>query len=371
MSRLRQTRNVASGVEIRTAPLGTTETADGKLNGLAVRFNSPTQIGDPEEDGFREEFAPGSFTKTIQERDIVLLDNHDSAKPIARLSAGTLRVAQSDGLRWDADPADTSYARDAAVNVKAGNYGGCSFGFRAIKEDWLDDDGNPSDAQRGTHRVVREAELPEISICTFPAYTDTEVSARDAVSAARERRAAKASYSDLDTCGECGSTGQYGAYCSDCGEPMSQPKPSNKFCPSCGSKVPAGKRDNHVCTEVRGKYTADEKKTMLDKGQAMANAKGDPSYPIKDEEDLDNAIKAVGRGGADHDAIRKHVMARAKALGLSSKIPDTWNADGSLKETNSAASDGTETRNDGPKPGTSTSELDDMGRRLRFLSYVR
>lgn len=75
------------------------------------------------------------------------------------------------------------------------------------------------------------------------------------------------------------------------------------------------------------KYNADDRKRMAGNGQAMP----DGSYPIADEEDLGNAIRAVGRGGADHDAIRRHVIKRAKALGLSERIPDNWNADGSLK----------------------------------------
>lgn len=80
-------------------------------------------------------------------------------------------------------------------------------------------------------------------------------------------------------------------------------------------------------------YTAAQKRDALDAGQAMKNAKGEPSYTIKNKADLRRAIRAVGRGNADHDAIRKHVIARAKALGLSAMIPDNWNADGSLKET--------------------------------------
>lgn len=76
---------------------------------------------------------------------------------------------------------------------------------------------------------------------------------------------------------------------------------------------------------------------MAASGQAMS----DGSYPIADEEDLDHAIHAVGRGDADHDGIRKHIIARAKALGLSSHIPDNWNADGSLKESKSMATDNT------------------------------
>ena len=85
------------------------------------------------------------------------------------------------------------------------------------------------------------------------------------------------------------------------------------------------------------KYTLDEKKALLAKGQAMepSTEGGDPGYPIGDEADLDDAIKAVGRGAADHDAIRKYIMKVAKKLGMSDKIPDNWQADGSLDESKS------------------------------------
>ena len=63
------------------------------------------------------------------------------------------------------------------------------------------------------------------------------------------------------------------------------------------------------------KYTAAELRQMLAKGQAMRNPSGDPSYPIGDDEDLSNAIHAVGLGGASNDAIRRYIMGRAKASG--------------------------------------------------------
>ncbi len=75
------------------------------------------------------------------------------------------------------------------------------------------------------------------------------------------------------------------------------------------------------------KYKQDDRDRMASSGSAMP----DGSYPIADEEDLDNAIHAVGRGGADHDAIRKHIIKRAAALGKSDAIPGNWNSDGSLK----------------------------------------
>jgi HK97 family phage prohead protease len=84
---------------------------------------------------------------------------------------------------------------------------------------------------------------------------------------------------------------------------------------------------------AKAKYNADQLKALQAKGHTFP---GGTSYPIDDAEDLDNAIHAVGRGNADHDAIRKYVIGRAKALGLSSKIPDGWNADGSITAAKSA-----------------------------------
>jgi hypothetical protein len=68
-----------------------------------------------------------------------------------------------------------------------------------------------------------------------------------------------------------------------------------------------------------------------EKKAASGAAMDDGSYPIADKADLGKAIHAVGRGGASHDAIRKHIISRARSLGASSEIPDNWNSDGSLK----------------------------------------
>jgi len=81
--------------------------------------------------------------------------------------------------------------------------------------------------------------------------------------------------------------------------------------------------------------TASELRTLAKLGIAMP----DGSYYIRNAADLDNAILAVGRSkpGDGQTAeerrmeVRRHVIKRAKALNLSSKIPDTWNPDGSLK----------------------------------------
>ncbi len=89
-----------------------------------------------------------------------------------------------------------------------------------------------------------------------------------------------------------------------------------------------GRAEGSAGLHFRAKYTEADRNRMAASGEAMP----DGSYPIGDEEDLRKAIKAVGRGNADHDTIRKHVIARAKALKLADLIPDNWNSDGSLKD---------------------------------------
>lgn len=81
----------------------------------------------------------------------------------------------------------------------------------------------------------------------------------------------------------------------------------------------------------KAKYSAEDKRKMVSQGRAILNENGEPSYPIGDAEDLDNAIHAVGRGSGDHNAIRRHIIRSAKRLGASDKIPANWGRDGSLK----------------------------------------
>lgn len=94
-----------------------------------------------------------------------------------------------------------------------------------------------------------------------------------------------------------------------------------------------GPKATAMCYTVNGvmwnkDYDTAARRKMAGSGEAMP----DGSYPIADEDDLHNAIRAVGRGGSDHDAIRRHIIKRAKALGLSHAIPEGWRSDGSSED---------------------------------------
>lgn len=82
--------------------------------------------------------------------------------------------------------------------------------------------------------------------------------------------------------------------------------------------------------------TQDQRKALAKSGVAMP----DGSFYIRNQSDLSNAISAVGRATpnanesetARRNAVRRHIMARARALKLTNMIPDTWSSDGSLKQ---------------------------------------
>jgi hypothetical protein len=74
-----------------------------------------------------------------------------------------------------------------------------------------------------------------------------------------------------------------------------------------------------VQTLRKSDYSASQRETAARKGNAMA----DGSFPINNETDLKNAIKACGRA-KDADAAKAHIKKRAKAMGKEALIPDEW-----------------------------------------------
>lgn len=80
---------------------------------------------------------------------------------------------------------------------------------------------------------------------------------------------------------------------------------------------------------VMAEFTTAQRKQMAKAGTAMP----DGGYPIRNRDDLKNAIQAVGRAGSPQEiaAARRFIMKRARALDLASMIPPNWNSDGTVK----------------------------------------
>lgn len=160
----RLTRSCAAGLSARDEEHG-----EKIIEGYFAVFNSQTELWP----GAYEEIDPTAFDGTLG-NDIRALINHDTSLVLGRNKSGTLEL-KIDGhglfgrIRINEQDSD---AVNLYERVKRGDVDQCSFGFNVLREktDWRED---------GTVKWrLMEIDLHEVSICTFPAYTDTSVQAR-------------------------------------------------------------------------------------------------------------------------------------------------------------------------------------------------
>ena len=159
----RQMRSIASKFETRESEEGLF------IEGYFSVFNSTYELLP----GATESAPPGSLANTLGGAIRPLID-HETRLVLGRNKSGTLELREdSHGLwgRVKINPNDQD-AVNLYERVKRGDVDQCSFGFDIVKEDTeVRDDGS-------VHWTIREVKLYEVSVVTFPAYTETSVSAR-------------------------------------------------------------------------------------------------------------------------------------------------------------------------------------------------
>lgn len=151
-----ESRRIAfSNMEVRASDDGT------KLVGYAAVFDSPS-----EPLPWTEFVKRGAFTKTLNDgADVRLLIDHEGV-PLARTTSGTLSLREDDrGLlvESDLDPMNPDAARLISA-LRRGDISQMSFAFRTIKDAWSED---------RSMRELREVQLFDVSVVTFPAYEAT------------------------------------------------------------------------------------------------------------------------------------------------------------------------------------------------------
>lgn len=123
--------------------------------------------------GMSESLDPECFNETISD-DIRCLTDHETRLVLGRTTAGTLTVkVDSHGLYGRAlvNPDDQD-ALNTYARLQRGDISQASFGFDILDETTeYRDDGS-------VHWTIRKVKLYEISVCTFPAYSQTNINAR-------------------------------------------------------------------------------------------------------------------------------------------------------------------------------------------------
>ena len=163
--KIRQLRSDASQFQVREAE------GDLSIEGYFSVFNSIYELWP----GATESVAPGAFSETLGD-DIRALVNHNDTLVLGRNKAGTLELREDSHGLWGkikVNPNDSD-AMNSYERVKRGDVNQCSFGFMIESEETeFREDGS-------IHWTIRKVKLFEVSVCTFPAYEATEVSARKA-----------------------------------------------------------------------------------------------------------------------------------------------------------------------------------------------
>ena len=152
-----------AGLEVR-------DTSDKvTFDGIASVVDTPYNVRDMWGD-YAETIAKGAFTKTLKEKsDVRLLVNHDGV-PLARTKSGTLQLSAAPDLRAVAtlDPSNPT-VQEIRSAMSRGDLDQMSIGFRVHRQEWNGD---------YTERTIKEVELFDVSVVTYPASPTTSASLR-------------------------------------------------------------------------------------------------------------------------------------------------------------------------------------------------
>jgi phage prohead protease, HK97 family len=145
------------------------ESGELYIEGYFAVFNSNYELWK----GATESIAQGAFANTLGD-DIRALIDHETRLVLGRNKAGTLELREDSHGLWGKvriNQNDTD-AMNLYERVRRGDVDQCSFGFDITEEetDFRED---------GTiHWTIKGVKLHEVTVCTFPAYVETNVSAR-------------------------------------------------------------------------------------------------------------------------------------------------------------------------------------------------
>jgi HK97 family phage prohead protease len=159
------------------AELRTNADGEPEITGYAAVFNVATDLG-----FFHEEIAPGAFSRALAEKqDVRCLMNHDPNRVLGRTKNGTLTLAEDNtGLKFKNTPPDTQLGKDCHTLVKRGDIDQCSFAFVVKSEDVTYGDNGDC------LRTVKDVDLMDVSIVTYPAYESTSCEARSLADVAEQ-----------------------------------------------------------------------------------------------------------------------------------------------------------------------------------------
>jgi len=162
-------------VEQRLAKVEWRDNGDGTsgLHGYATVYEYPYDVAGGPPYGWTETIATGACRKSVLERDDVRCFFDHEGIPIARTRSGTMTLEDdTTGLLMDVPSLDLSspWVQSLRSALDRGDLDEMSFAFRVLRQEWNGD---------YTERVIREVQLFDVSVVSFPANPATVVGLRN------------------------------------------------------------------------------------------------------------------------------------------------------------------------------------------------
>lgn len=155
----------------------TTENERFNIEGHAAVFNQTTTIGE----WFYEVIERGAFDGCDFD-DVLFFVNHNQNKiPLARSrrnNGNSTMVLKVDDvglfMQADLDTENNAESKTLHSSISRGDIDGMSFAFRIKEQTWEN-----LDTDMPTRRIKKIAKVYEVSAVNQPAYSDTDINARD------------------------------------------------------------------------------------------------------------------------------------------------------------------------------------------------
>lgn len=318
-------------VEIRS-------TADGGLrfSGYASTTETPYRVGK-----FEETFARGAFKRCLNEEpDVVFLRNHEGL-PLARTKSGTMTLTEdARGLKVDADldPSDPD-VQSLVPKIRRGDVTEMSFAFRATDDVW---------SERDTKRLVRSATIHkgDVSVVTHGANSATSVGIRSMVEELENRLGtcdSKHDRAEIENSirklqGLVGSRPNPApvsrsalnlarARARRVGRSSSRAAPTGAAFARTGlERAKLARRATLPLYRPRSfSYGEVQALGRKNPAEAFKRLNGTYAWPITDEEDVRDAILAIGRTPKNEVlAVKRWVLMSAERVGGKGLIPKGW-----------------------------------------------
>ncbi|MBR0027288.1 MAG: HK97 family phage prohead protease [Clostridia bacterium] len=162
----REYRNFSGGI---TPTAASDESAEYRVQGRAVVFDTPTVLFEANGVKYKEVIARGAFDEADLS-DVIFNYNH-SGKVVARLRNNTLKLSINDsGLDIEANLSGTAEGRALHEEIKGGYIDKMSFSFSVAEAAY--------NVETHTRTITKIKKLYDVSAVDIPAYDETSIAAR-------------------------------------------------------------------------------------------------------------------------------------------------------------------------------------------------